>query len=481
MYIDDHEENILDDPSLRPATAQDLPGDAPAAEASTQQEPSAAEAPAEAVVETPVVSAATPAKAKKKRMWPKVTAAVLACALIGGLSGFGGSMLGRHVGAAVSGSRGGTVIYEGTGTPVTVNLSNTAGRVLSAAEVYASNVNSVVGITTQVTTNVWGQQVSAAAAGSGFVITQDGYIVTNYHVIENATSIKVQFKNGDTFDARVVGTEEENDVAVLKIDATGLTPVRLGSSSDLVVGENVVAIGNPLGEMTYSMTGGLVSALDKALTMSDGTVINVLQTDAAINSGNSGGPLFNMYGQVVGITNAKYSNNGSSQASIEGISFAIPIDDVKDIIKDLMEHGYVTGKPLVGVTLSTTNATEAAKYGRSGGAYVQSVVPGGAADKAGLRRGDIITAVDGQEIDGHAAFIEIKNNHKAGESVTLTVDREARIITLELTFDEQKPDDPLGQVPADSDSTWDDSQDDDYDYDYNYGGRGYDPFSWFGW
>ena len=424
--------------------------------------------------QAPLIPPPVQPQPKKRRVWPKVLALLLCCALVGGGAGVGGALLAQRAmltDRPVPGTP--TTVYEGSGTPAVVNLSKIeGGQVLTPAEVYASNVNSVVGIVTQVTTNVWGQKVAQAASGSGFVLTQDGYIVTNYHVIEDATSITVQFKNGDEFPATVVGSEADNDVAVLKIAATGLTPVRLGTSADLVVGEQVAAIGNPLGEMTFSQTVGYVSALDKPLTMSDGTVINVLQTDTAINSGNSGGPLFNMYGQVIGITNAKYSNNGSSQASIEGICFAIPIDDVKDILKDLMEHGYVTGKPYVGVTLSTANASEASRYGRSGGAYVQSVVPGGAADKAGLRRGDIITAVDGQEIDGHAAFIAIKNTHRAGDTVTLTVDREARSITLSLTFDEQKPDDQVGQITAPDNSQ--SEREYGYGYDYN-------PFSWYGW
>ncbi len=486
MYPSDHDEPILTGPDepLVPDAAEPEPAEsAPGAE-----EPEAPKAGT--YVYVPPTEAQAPAKKpKKKRTWLRVAALILVCALVGGASGVGGALLVRRLSPAQTpGAQNGTTVYEGSGSPVTVSLAKPGtGKELSAAEVYAGNVNSVVGIVTQVTTNVWGQQVSSPAAGSGFVLTQDGYIVTNYHVVEGATSITVQFKNGDEFDAKVVGAEEENDVAVLKIAATGLTPVRLGTSADLVVGEQVVAIGNPLGEMTFSMTHGMVSALDKALTMSDGTVINVLQTDAAINSGNSGGPLFNMYGQVIGITNAKYSNNGSSQASIEGICFAIPIDDVKDIVKDLIEHGYVTGKPYVGVTLSTTNAAEAAKYGRSGGAYVRSVVAGSAADKAGLKKGDIITAVDGEEIDGHAAFMEIKNEHRAGDTVTLTVDREARTIELSLTFDEQKPDDPLGQVPVEDGQggreDYGDYYDDGEDYGYGWNDPGFstNPFDWFGW
>lgn len=409
---------------------------------------------------------------KKSRTGLKVTALLLCCALIGGGAGVGGALLTRQ---AVERTADSTTLYQGERVPTVVNLSQiNAGQKLTAAEVYAANVNSVVGITTQITTNVWGQQVAQAASGSGFVISADGYILTNYHVIEDATSVTVQFKNGDKYPAVIVGGEEDNDVAVLKIDATGLTPVVMGNSVDLVVGEDVVAIGNPLGEMTFSETRGIVSALDKPLTMSDGTVLNVLQTDCAINSGNSGGPLFNMYGQVIGITNAKYSrSSGSNEASIEGICFAIPIDDVKDMIQDIITHGYVTGKPYVGVTLQTVNAQAAARYGRAGGAYVQSVVPGAAADKAGLQAGDIITAVDGEPVDGSAAFIAIKDKHKAGDTVTLTIDREAKKTTLTLTFDERTPDDQVGQTIIENDGGGN-----SYDFGGNGNQWGYYPFGW---
>ncbi len=478
MYIDDHEENILDDPSLRPAQPEELPqGEAPAPEASATE--TAPEASAtEPAPEAPTSEVSAPKKAKKKRMWPKVIAAALVCALLGGGAGVGGAALMLRWGdrGLQSGSTG-TVIYQGTGTPVTIDLSQEEGRALSAAEVYASNANSVVGIITQVTTNIWGQRVSSAAAGSGFVLTQDGYIVTNNHVVKDADSIRVQFKNGDTFDARVVGSEEENDVAVLKIDATGLTPVRLGDSGSLVVGESVVAIGNPLGEMTFSMTHGIVSALDKALTMRDGSVINVLQTDAAINAGNSGGPLFNMYGQVIGITNAKYSNNGSTQASIEGICFAIPINDVKDLLTDIIEHGYVTGKPYAGVVLTTANADEAARYGRSGGAYVQEVVPDGPSAQAGLQAGDIITKMDDADVTSQQDFLTARDTHKAGDTVTLTVDRNGQFIQVPLTLGEQQP-----QTEEDADQSQEQTQTQTPNQGGGYGyGYSFDPFRWFGW
>ena len=415
-------------------------------------------------------------RVKAKRVWPRVLALVLCCALVGGGAGVGAALLTQRASGLASALRGGsTVVYEGAGTPVVVNLSKTnEGQVLTPAEVYASNVDAVVGITTQVTTNIWGQTVVSPASGSGFVLTADGYIVTNYHVVEDASSITVQFKNGDKYPATLVGSEAGNDVAVLKIDAQNLTPVRLGSSSDMVVGEQVAAIGNPLGEMTFSMTVGYISALDKPLTI-DGSVFNVLQTDAAINSGNSGGPLFNMYGQVVGITNAKYSNNGSTRASIEGICFAIPIDDVKDVVTDLIEHGYVTGKPYAGVVLTNADADEAARYGRSGGAYVQEVIPDGPSAQAGLQAGDIITKVDDTDITSRQDFMTARDRHRAGDTVTLPVDRAGQLIQVPLTLGEQQP-----QAEKDADQSQEQTQTQTPNQGGGYG-FGYDPFSWFGW
>lgn len=186
---------------------------------------------------------------------------------------------------------------------------------LTASEIYARYVNSTVGITTAVTTNLFGRQTTSAASGSGFILTSDGYILTNYHVIEGSGQIAVALYSGTSYSAKVIGYDETNDIAVLKIDASDLTPVVVGSSSDLEVGEDVVAIGNPLGELTFSLTTGVVSALNREITVSSGVTMNLIQTDCAINSGNSGGALFNMHGEVVGITNAKYSS--SSGASID--------------------------------------------------------------------------------------------------------------------------------------------------------------------
>ena len=273
-----------------------------------------------------------PRKHKRKGSGAKVAALCLVCALVGGVVGGGG------VAVATGALNGGTsTIYEGTRTPTTVSVANVTGNeLLTAPEIYAAYVGSTVGITTEiVTTNGWGQPVSSAAAGSGFVITSDGYILTNYHVIEDANTIKVSFVDGTSYDAELVGGEEENDIAVLKIDATGLTPVIIGDSDNVRVGEQVVAIGNAMG-YGQSVTTGIVSALNRTITTgtdSSGNPVTstYIQTDAAINPGNSGGALLNMDGQLIGINTAKVS-----LTEIEGMGYAIPVSQVWGTILELM-------------------------------------------------------------------------------------------------------------------------------------------------
>lgn len=388
-----------------------------------------------------------PPGAPKKRRWPRVAALLLACAVLGGGAGTLGAVLTARSGV-LGANAGETTIYHGEREPTVVSVSKiNTGTPLTLSEIYASNVNSVVGINVDITTtNAFGQKVSQAASGSGFVITSDGYILTNYHVVEGANKIAVSFVDGSTYDAEYIGGEPDNDIAVLKIDRQGLSPVIIGNSSDMKVGEQVAAIGNPLGELTFSQTVGYISALDRNITTSDGKVMNLLQTDTAINSGNSGGPLFNIYGEVIGITNAKYSSTSSSGVSIEGIGFAIPVNDIIDMVGDIMEFGYVTGKPYMGITVSTALASEAQKYGRSGGAHVESVVSDSCAAKAGLKQGDIITKIGDTVVDSHATLISEKNKHKAGDTVTLVVDRDGSLITITITFDEAKPTQSTTQV-----------------------------------
>lgn len=358
----------------------------------------------------------------------KVVALCLVCALVGGLA--------HPVYNAVTGGNG-TTIYTGNRTPTKVDTAavNTE-KELTTAEIYAKYVSSCVGITVDiVSTNIFGQTVTGAAAGSGFVITEDGYILTNYHVIDGANSIKVTFSDGKEYTATYVGGEEANDIAVIKVEATGLTPVVIGSSSDMLVGEQVTTIGNPLGELTFSETTGIISALDRTITMSDGNKMNMIQTDCAINSGNSGGALFNLYGEVIGITNAKYSGSSGSGASIDNIGFAIPINSVRSIVDSIIEKGYVA-KPYIGVMVADVS-DEAKNYGTPAGAAVASVTEGGPADKAGLQTNDIITAVDGKEISGKSDLSSIIADHAAGDKLTLSVYRQGQTLTLTVEIGEQ--------------------------------------------
>ena len=313
-----------------------------------------------------------------------------------------------------------------------------SGDSLTPGQVYAQNVNSVVTITSTVQTRTYGQTATGTSSGSGFILTSDGYVVTNYHVIENATAITVTTHDGTEYPATVKGSDSNNDVAVLKVEAADLPPVTLGSSDDLVTGDMVVAIGNPLGTLSATQTVGYVSGKNREVT-TDNTVINMIQTDAVINPGNSGGPLFNMRGEVVGITTAKYSGTTSSGASIEGIGFAIPIDDVQGIIGDLQNLGYVTGAYL-GVTVQDMDSDVASRYGLPSGAYVASVVSGGAADRAGIQAKDIITALGDTEVTSMTSLTRALRNYKAGDTTTVTVYRGGQSLNLTITLDERPQD-----------------------------------------
>ena len=414
---------------------------------------------------------------KKKRTWLKVVALCLACALLGTA---GGAAVATVL-VGKSGQDGNTTtIYESNREPTVVGVTHiNTGKQLSLEEIYASWVDSTVGISTEiVTTNWFGQQVNAAA-GSGFVISSDGYIVTNYHVVEGAHTIKVTFYDGTEYEATLVGGETNNDVAVLKIDANGLTPVIIGNSDNLHVGQTVTAIGNPLGELTFSQSAGIVSAKDRTVTFDGGIRINMIQTDCTINAGNSGGPLFNLYGEVIGITSAKYSNNGSySEATIEGIGFAIPMNDVEGIIKDLIEHGYVTGKPNVGVLLNDINAN-ALRYGIPDGAEVMAILEGSCAQKTGLQVGDIVTKVGGTEITSVAGLQEAVKAHKAGDTVTFTVYRDGDTAEITMVLDEsnQERAEAMNALAEEYNKSHQQNQQDQYNENYPGFGFGW-PFGW---
>ena len=305
---------------------------------------------------------------------------------------------------------------------------------MTAAEVYAANVNSTVGITTSVTTNYWGFQTTSAASGSGFIITQDGYILTNYHVIESADSITVSLYDGTTYDAALIGYDKSNDLAVLKVDAEGLAPVILGDSDNLNVGDSVLAIGNPLGELTFTLTSGLVSAKDREVTLSSSVTMDLIQTDCAINSGNSGGALFNLYGEVIGITNAKYSSSSSSEASIDNIGFAIPINSVLNIVQSIIEKGYIA-KPYVGIgVLDVSEETQL--YGIPAGAAVQSVTDGAPAAEAGLQVGDVITAVNGTAVNSND-LVDLVGTSSVGDQLVFSIYRQGQTLEITVTVGEQ--------------------------------------------
>ena len=389
----------------------------------------------------PQPSAPVPEQKKKSGKAGKIVALLLACALVGGGSGFGAAALMQKNAAAqpqstTQTSSDASVMLEGKRQAAALQVASVdTGKVLTPSEVYAQNVNSTVGITTSITTNYWGFQTTSAAAGSGFILTEDGYILTNYHVVENSNSITVAMYNGDTYDATLIGYDESNDVAVLKVDAEGLSPVVLGDSDNLNVGDSVVAIGNPLGELTFSLTAGLVSAKDREVTLSNSLTMDLIQTDCAINSGNSGGALFNLYGEVIGITNAKYSSSSSSSASIDNIGFAIPINHVLSIVKSIIEKGYIS-KPYVGVSVSDVNQ-QTQLYGIPAGAAVQAVSDGSPAAEAGLQAGDVITRVNSTEITGSSDLVSLVSEAAIGDMLTMTVYRQGSTMELTVTVGEQ--------------------------------------------
>ena len=314
-----------------------------------------------------------------------------------------------------------------------------AGDAMTSSQIYSKYGDCVVSVNIKTS--------EGEGAGTGFLISEEGYILTCNHVVSSATAISVVLTNSTSYEAELVGSDEDLDVAVLKVKNAGDTKfpyVVLGDSDQLTVGDSVTAIGNALGTLANTLTTGVVSALDRAISMSDGTAMSLLQTDCTVNSGNSGGPLFNQYGEVIGIVNAKYSSSNTgytSEATIEGIGFAIPINDVQDILSDLMKYGYVTGKPYLGITVSTVSSVTAQQYSNMVvGAYVNSVEKGSCAETAGLQTGDIVTQVDGKDITTSAELIDAKNTHKAGEEMTLTVYRDNDYTTLKVTLDEEQPD-----------------------------------------
>ena len=428
-----------------------------------------------------------PRKRRKKNrsLGKKILAAVISAALVVGSCAVTAAVVNRkwedrmadlqsQVSAQFDDLKAQLARLEQTQTGVSVSGSPMASQGgLTPSQVYAMNVNSVVAISNQSTTNVWGQVSETASSGTGFVMTADGYILSNYHVVEGANRLTVITYMGDEYEARLVGFDEMNDVAILKVEATDLDPVTIGSSDDLIVGDQVVAIGNPLGELTSSLTVGYISAKDRTIN-TDGSLINMMQTDAAINPGNSGGPLFNMKGEVIGITTAKYSGSTGSGASIEGIGFAIPIADVMAMAEDLIAHGYLTRQAYLGVSVMDLDSSTAAIYSLPVGSYVQSVVEGSCAEKAGIQPKDIIIKVGEFSVDGNTTLQNSLRKFKAGETTTITVYRAGAELELTITFDErpQDPDAAQQQPQGQGEMPSSGSYEDWYNYFYPFfGGR----------
>ncbi len=376
-----------------------------------------------------------PKQPSKKRRWPRIAAIVLCASLALSITFGAGWCLNGRIG---EGKNSNAQITVSDRQPVEVQtVSVTGSKKLTYEEIYDANVDSCVSIdvVSSAGYNFFGQPVMNSSSGSGFIITDTGYIVTNYHVIDGGETAQVTLNNGTTYDAQIVGGDSDYDVAVLKIepqDGETFKPVVIDASGSLVVGDEIMTIGNPLGELTFSLSDGRVSCLDREINL-DGTPFNMIQITAPINHGNSGGPLFDLYGEVVGIVTAK-SGNSSGDTSVEGLGFAIPIEDVMDLITDIMENGQVTSHAWLGI-----KGTDVARYpntGVSAGAYIAEVTENGPAEAAGLQEGDVITMLGTTQI---SSFTDLQSavgskSYRAGDTATVTYVRDGKVYTTELTF-----------------------------------------------
>lgn len=357
------------------------------------------------------------------------------CVIISGLAGFGGSILASKLNASNYETTDGTMVVHKVNTEIETSGKN-ADK--TTEEITNEVADSVVEITTEVvqTNSVYGQYI-AQGAGSGVIISDDGYIVTNNHVIEGANSIKVTTRGGDSYDAKLIGTDSKVDIALLKIEATGLPVAVVGDSSKLNVGSKAVIIGNPLGTLGGSVTEGIISALDRSIVI-DGKTMHLMQTDAAINPGNSGGGMFDGQGTLCGIVVAK-----SSSEEIDNIGFVIPINNVMEVIGDLKDYGYVRGRADTGMTFMdlSNNMYAWYYYGTSeAGVYINSVENGSNAAKAGFAKGDIVLSIDGNKISSSDDITSIISEKSAGDKVTFEISRGGKTQNIELELEEDVPD-----------------------------------------
>ena len=383
-----------------------------------------------------------PEKPKKKHNGKKIARSAVALVLAAAM-GFAGGFVGARFSGSnkviiqqVERSASADSSTDSTGT----SISAASGSGLTTAQVAEMVSPSVVVITTeQVVYSQWswyGQNQVESGAGSGVIISSDGYILTCAHVVDGASNITVTINDKD-YTATLVGEDTTSDIAVVKIDATGLTPATVGNSDDLKVGESVMAVGNPLGELGGTVTSGIVSALNRSVSIQGTSSVNtmsLIQMDASVSPGNSGGGLFNMNGELVGIVNAK-----SSDSDAEGLGFAIPINTAIEMAQDLLENGYVTGRPYLGISYyGVTDAQTAAQLGvNSYGVYIVEVVKGGPADKAGLKAGDRIVSIDGSEVGTQNDLGTLMQNYKAGDTMEITVARDGQMQTVSVTLGEK--------------------------------------------
>lgn len=385
-----------------------------------------------------------PAPQKKKGGVFKRAVAYTALVAVCGAAGFGGGWWGGVLARADAPS--GPVIYQAPASssapaspPATegTNLSPAASAgTLSVPEVSAKAGPSVVEVTTEaVTTSRFFGEYVESGAGSGVIISQDGYIITNHHVVSGATQIRVRLNNGTEYGAAVIGSDSKTDVAVLKIEAQGLPPAVIGDSDSLQVGEFVLAVGNPLGQLGGTVTDGIISALDRDVTVNNQSM-HLLQMNAAVSPGNSGGGLFNARGELIGIVNAK-----SADSDAEGLGFAIPVNTAIRVAEELISNGYVTGRPAMGVmVLDIQDAQTAYQYGvNQAGVYVQSVNENGPADRAGLRPGDRFIGVDGTAVNSTSDIMNILGEHAVGDTIEVQIVRGGQILTASLTLEESRP------------------------------------------
>lgn len=412
-------------------TASAQPGEANAWAASGAQEPEYRSGGATGYGGSYYGSRPEPKQKKPRapRNWKALGKKALSLALVFAV-GFGGGWLG----AAFNGGGANRVIVQTVqrGEGAVGTTTSTGGTELTLAQVAAQVSPSVVVITTEamVSTGSWfGVGQVQSGAGSGVILSEDGYILTCAHVITGAANIIVTI-DGTDYPANLIGEDAESDIAVVKIDAKGLVPAVLADSDALVVGEEVVAVGNPLGELGGTVTNGIVSALNRSVVV-ENTEMTLIQTNASVSPGNSGGGLFNMAGELIGIVNAK-----SADEDAEGLGFAIPVNTALQVATDLVENGYVNGRPALGVTvMEISDAETAAYYGVTAyGVYVADLTKGGGADKAGVQVGDRIVAINGKEVNVTADLTGEISGRAVGDVVTLSVARSGQILTLEVTL-----------------------------------------------